>query len=67
MTMIFRLKKTAPPFDMETFARDGLEITHAIKAELPDWTVIYFNESKADYKNRSQPQSQYEYEYEYEV
>ncbi|RFD18455.1 hypothetical protein DY926_16605 [Komagataeibacter melaceti] len=58
----FPPEENSPPFDMETFARDGLEIARAIKAELPDWTVIYFDESKADYKNRSQPRSQYEYE-----
>ncbi|BCI65835.1 hypothetical protein [Acetobacter aceti] len=58
----FPPEENSPPFDMEAFARDGLKIARAIKAELPDWTVIYFDESKADYKNRSQPRRQYEYE-----
>ncbi|MBS0961217.1 hypothetical protein [Acetobacter thailandicus] len=58
----FPPEEHSTPFDMETFARDGLEIVRAIKAELPDWTVIYFDESKADYKNCSQPRAQYEYE-----
>ncbi|MCJ8353227.1 hypothetical protein [Novacetimonas hansenii] len=58
----FPPEKDSPPFDMAAFAQDGLEIARAIKAELPEWTVIYFDESKADYKNRLQPREQYEYE-----
>jgi hypothetical protein len=33
-------------FDYEAFAAEGLLIAKAIKAELPDWTVTYFDESK---------------------
>ncbi|PHY94263.1 hypothetical protein CSR02_06290 [Acetobacter pomorum] len=53
---------TSPPFDMEAFATEGLAIACAIKAELPDWTVIYFDEQQVDDTYRDQPRSDYEYE-----
>lgn len=36
------------PFDYAPFATEGREIALAIKAELPDWTVIYFDEAELD-------------------
>jgi hypothetical protein len=33
-------------FDLPVFAAEGMEIARAIKAELPDWTVVYFDEAK---------------------
>jgi hypothetical protein len=32
-------------FDYELFSQEGLNIAQAIKAELPEWTVIYFAEA----------------------
>lgn len=34
------------PFDMEAFCAEGLAIARAVKSELPDWTVVYFDEAK---------------------
>ena len=34
-------------FDVAVFAEDGLEIARAIKAELPEWSVFYFDERKS--------------------
>ncbi len=30
-------------FDLEEFSADGLKITRAIRAELPGWTIVYFD------------------------
>ena len=38
-----------PPFktlDVISFAAEGLAIAHAVKAALPDWTVVYFDEAR---------------------
>jgi hypothetical protein len=35
-----------PAFDYVSFSAEGFAIAKAIKAELPDWTVIYFDEAK---------------------
>jgi hypothetical protein len=45
--------------DFGPFAAEGLAIARAVKAELPDWTVFYFDESKAYSK---QPRETYDYE-----
>lgn len=37
----------APALDVDHFAADGLAIARAIKAALPDWTVIYHDEAKS--------------------
>lgn len=34
-------------FDYAGFSKEGKEIARAIKMELPDWTVIYFDEEAA--------------------
>lgn len=34
-------------FDFVKFSREGYEIACAIKTELPEWTVIYFDEASA--------------------
>ena len=34
-------------FDIETFAKHGYALAVKIKQNLPDWTVMYFDESKA--------------------
>jgi hypothetical protein len=33
------------PFDVKAFAAEGLAIARAVKAALPDWTVMYFDEA----------------------
>ncbi|WP_063812538.1 hypothetical protein [Burkholderia cenocepacia] len=33
-------------FDYAAFSAEGLAIAKAVKAELPDWTVVYFDEAK---------------------
>jgi hypothetical protein len=35
-------------FDLDAFAAEGLAIAQAVKAALPDWTVIYFDEAAAE-------------------
>jgi hypothetical protein len=35
---------TGMRFDFVAFAREGLEIAKAVKRELPQWTVIYWDE-----------------------
>ena len=37
----------APPLDAERFAADGLVLARALKAALPDWTVVYHDEAKS--------------------
>jgi hypothetical protein len=49
-------------FDITGFAAEGLLIAKAIKAELPDWTVVYFDVEKCDYDNLAQPRDEVEYE-----
>src|SRR4051812_26695571 len=33
--------------DLERFAAEGRAIAHAVKAELPDWSIVYFDEAEA--------------------
>ena len=51
-------------FDLRLFAANGLEIAKAIKEELPDWTVIYFDEYELDrqYLNAHHNRDAYVYE-----
>ena len=56
--------------DLAAFAEEGEAIARAVKAELPDWTVIYHNEAKLEdvFKLRrvfgrvEVPRSHFEYE-----
>ena len=34
----------SPPFDQQAHSRWGLVLARRVKAELPDWTVVYFDE-----------------------
>jgi hypothetical protein len=34
------------PFDVRVFSEQGLEIARDLKRELPDWTVVYFDEER---------------------
>lgn len=38
----------ASPFDVRLFTKQGLDIARDVKRELPDWTVIYFDEEKSN-------------------
>lgn len=54
-----------PPFDIRDFSREGLEIAKAVKEELPDWTVIYFDEMRHGdviFRGASEDRSYFEYE-----
>ncbi len=53
-------------FDYTAFSEEGRQIARAIKRELPDWTVMYFDESKID-RSRLEDQSRNEFEYEIHV
>jgi hypothetical protein len=44
---------------VDEFSRDGLALAKKVKQELPDWTVVYFDEAKA---RASEDQSFYQYE-----
>lgn len=37
-----------PPLDVGPFAAEGLAIARAVKAQLPDWTVVYYDEAKIE-------------------
>ena len=45
-------------FDDAAFSKQGLEIAIAVKTELPDWTVVYFDEARSNMV----PALDYEYE-----
>lgn len=50
-------------FNVAAFSAEGREIARAIKSELPDWTVIYFDEEKAEADNRNDgDRSAFEYQ-----
>jgi hypothetical protein len=59
-----RIERTRE-FDYEPFSQEGLAIAHAIKMELPDWTVVYFDE--AAYHKRAGHVNRLREPYEYEV
>ena len=50
-------------FDLADFSQEGLKIAQAIKAELPDWTVLYFDEVKSP-KGQAPNQDRSAFEYE---
>lgn len=56
------LEERTKHFDSKAFAAEGLLIAKAIKAELPDWTVVYFDESRVDRDAYEQDRSEFEYE-----
>lgn len=41
------MDEDAPDLDVERFAAEGLAIARAVKAALPDWTVVYHDEARA--------------------
>lgn len=48
--------------DLPSFVLEGLEIAKALKAELPDWTVVYFDESAARLASGLAGRQSYEFE-----
>jgi hypothetical protein len=38
-----------PDFDLDGFTAEGLLIARAVKAELPDWTIVYHDEALGNY------------------
>ena len=56
------LVRRDPAFDFPAFAAEGLAIARAVKAELPGWTVIYFDEDRCRYDRSGQPREEFEYE-----
>jgi hypothetical protein len=51
-------------FDYAGFSAEGLAIAKAIKAELPDWTVVYFDEAKMRQHMEGGPKERSFFEYE---
>jgi hypothetical protein len=49
-------------FDRAAFSEEGRQIAQAIKAELPDWTLIYFDDEKAFGRETDGDRSAFEYE-----
>lgn len=39
------MDEAAPRLDVDAFAAEGLAIARAVKAALPDWTVVYHDEA----------------------
>ena len=50
--------------DLEAFAAEGRTIAHAVKAELPYWSIVYFDEAAAAREKYRGPPSTYEVEIE---
>ena len=47
--------------DVEAFSNEGREIARALKAELPDWTVVYFDKAASE-RHPDGPRTHFEYE-----
>jgi len=56
--------KRTSEFPVAEFTSEGLAIARAIKAELPDWTVVYLDESRLRLGDRTQLLEEFEYEVE---
>lgn len=54
-------QRKRPPFDIEAFATEGLRVAKMIKADLPDYTVMYFDELLLDRLGQVEDR-RYEYE-----
>jgi hypothetical protein len=60
-----RTDRNAIPFDVRAFTKQGLDIARDVKRELPDWTVVYFDEEKSNESVRDgalENRSHFEYE-----
>jgi hypothetical protein len=60
-----RSDRNAVPFDVRVFSEQGLEIARDVKRELPDWTVVYFDQQRCHeslHVGDSEDRSYFEYE-----
>jgi hypothetical protein len=48
--------------DLDAFAAEGRAIARAVKAELPDWSIVYFDEAAAARADYSGARTTYEAE-----
>lgn len=48
--------------DVEAFSDEGREIAHAVKAALPNWTVVYFDEAALASARDGATKAVFEYE-----
>jgi len=48
--------------DLDAFAAEGRAIARAVKAELPDWSIVYFDEAAAARRNYRGSPANYETE-----
>ncbi len=48
--------------DLDAFAAEGRAIARAVKAELPDWSIVYFDEAAAARRNYRGVSGNYETE-----
>ena len=46
--------------DVAAFSAEGLAIVRAVKAALPDWTVVYFDEAASERAGKNGPRSAFE-------
>jgi hypothetical protein len=53
-----------PSYDVAEFSRTGLELAREVKRQLPDWTIIYFDEEAFSGKLPNAPREVFEYEIE---
>jgi uncharacterized protein YbcC (UPF0753/DUF2309 family) len=51
-----------PGFDTAAFSRTGRELAKGVKAQLPDWTIIYFDEAAAAMTAPDRRRETFEYE-----
>jgi hypothetical protein len=48
--------------DLDAFAAEGRAIARAVKAALPDWSIVFFDDAAAARRNYRGPSSDYETE-----
>lgn len=55
-------QRKTPPFDIPSFAKQGLEVAKAVKRDLPDYTIVYFDEEKSNQTDGHEDRKIFEYE-----
>ena len=53
---------SSPSYDVAAFSRTGRELAREVKRQLPDWTVIYYDEEAAANRATDAPKDAFEYE-----
>jgi hypothetical protein len=53
---------SSAPFDAAAFSRTGRELAREVKRELPEWTVVYYDEEAATKRPADAPRKTFEYE-----